>query len=102
MFAIQAVNGSTSRFAFASSTDRSVLTTATNWGPGGFFTEGQTHAYNMTVEPGTGNIYVSAFRLTEPSEESNSPGGASANHSSRRATLVKLDRMGNLLWLRDL
>ena len=102
MFAIQAVNGSTSRFAFASSTDRSVLTTATNWGPGGFFTEGQIHNYNMAIEPGTGNIYVSAFRITEPSEESNSPGGASANHSARRATLVKLDRMGNLLWLRDL
>ena len=102
MFAIQAVNGSTSRFAFASSTDRSVLTTATNWGPGGFFTEGQIHNYNMAIEPGTGNIYVSAFRITEPSEETNSPGGASANHSARRATLVKLDRMGNLLWLRDL
>ena len=55
MFAIQAVNGSTSRFAFASSTDRSVLTTALNWGPGGLHTEGQIHSYNMTHEPGTGN-----------------------------------------------
>ncbi len=102
MFAIQAVNGSTSRFAFASSTDRSVLTTATNWGPGGFFTEGQTHAYHMTVEPGTGNIYVTAFRLTEPSEESNSPGGASANHYAQRAFIVKFNQQGDVLWQREL
>ena len=95
MYAIQAVNGSTSRFAFAADAGR---TTSGNSYP----SPGQEHFYNMTHEPGTGNIYLAGFRHTRPSEDTNTPGGASANHSTRRAILVKLDRMGDILWIREL
>ena len=95
MLAIQAINGATSRFAFAADAGR---TTSGSSYP----SPGQEHFYNMTVEPGTGNIYLAGFRHTNPSEDSNTPGGASANHSTRRAILVKMDRMGDILWIREL
>ena len=95
MYAIQAVNGSTSRFAFAADAGR---TTSGNSYP----SPGQEHFYKMTVEPATGSIYLAGFRHTRPSEDTNTPGGASANHSTRRAILVKLDRMGDILWIREL
>lgn len=95
MLAIQAINGATSRFAFAADAGR---TTSGSSYP----SPGQEHFYKMTVEPGTGNIYLIGRRLTVPSEDSNTPGGASANHSTQRATLVKLDRMGDILWIREL
>ena len=95
MLAIQAINGATSRFAFAADAGR---TTSGSSYP----SPGQEHFYNMTFEPGTGNIYLAGFRHTRPSEDSNTPGGASANHSTRRAILVKMDRMGDILWIREL
>jgi hypothetical protein len=96
MFAIQAVNGATSRFAFAMDAGRT--TTSTHYTA----RRGQENCYELDVEPGTGNIYVAGWRNTQPSEDSNTPGGASANHYSRRAILLKLDRMGNILWIREL
>lgn len=96
MLPIQAVNGSTSRFAFAADLGRT--TTSTSYTA----RAGKEQTYDMVVEQGTGNIYIIGNRYTQPSEDGNTPGGASANHWSRRAFLLKLDRMGNVLWLREL
>ena len=46
-----------------------------------------------------------AFRITEPSEDNNTPGGASAlsfwAQQGISSSKIRSD-MGNLLWLRDL
>jgi hypothetical protein len=92
MFAIQAVNGSTSKHAF--SADGGRTTTSTSYTA----RAGKDDFQNVLIEPGTGNIYAVGDRYTQPSEDSNTP----TNHYSRRAVIIKFDRMGNILWVREL
>ena len=95
MFAIQAVNGSTSKHAF--SVDWGMTTIYT----GALVRDGKEHPSRVIVEPGTRNLYIVGKRGTQPTEET-TPGGASANHWAERAFLLKLDKQGNVLWNREL
>ena len=96
MLPIQAVNGATSKHAFGA--DWGNTTTGTH----PLNRPGKEFASRVLVEPGTRNIYVVGNRNTQPSEESNSPGGASANHYAQRAFIVKFNQQGDVLWQRDL
>ena len=92
MLPIQAVNGSTSKHAF--SADGGRTTTSTSY----LARAGKDDFQNVLIEPGTGNIYAVGDRYTNPSEDGNTP----TNHYSRRAVIMKFDRMGNILWIREL
>jgi len=92
MLPIQAVNGSTSKHAF--SADGGRTTTSTSY----LARAGKDDFQNVLIEPGTGNIYAVGDRYTQPSEDGNTP----TNHYSRRAVIMKFDRMGNILWIREL
>ena len=96
MLPIQAVNGATSKHAFG--VDWGNTTT----GAHPLNRPGKEFASRVIVEPGTRNIYVVGNRNTQPSEESNSPGGASANHYAQRAFIVKFNQQGDVLWQREL
>ena len=95
MLPIQAVNGATSKHAF--SADGGRTTTSTSY----LARAGKDDFQNVLIEPGTGNIYAVGDRYTQPSEET-TPGGPSDNHWARRAIIIKFDRLGNILWLREL
>ena len=96
MLPIQTVNGATSKHAFG--VDWGNTTT----GAHPLNRPGKEFASRVIVEPGTRNIYVVGNRNTQPSEESNSPGGASANHYAQRAFIVKFNQQGDVLWQREL
>ena len=95
MISIQAINGSTSKYAF--SLDWGRTTTGTHY----LTRAGKEYPQKVIVEPGTRNIYIGGYRYTQPSEET-TPGGASENHWAQRAFLLKLDQQGNVLWNREL
>ena len=92
MLPIQAVNGSTSKHAFSADGGRTTTNTTA------FGRAGKDDFQNVLIEPGTGNIYAVGYRYTQPSEDSNTP----TNHYARRAIIMKFDRMGNILWIREL
>ena len=96
MLAIQAVNGATSKYAFSADWGNTTI------GTHPLYRLGKEFASRVIVEPGTRNIYVVGNRNTQPSEESNSPGGASANHYAQRAFIVKFNQQGDVLWQREL
>ena len=92
MLALQASTFGTSKHAF--SADGGRTTTSTHYTA----RSGKDDFQNVLVEPGTGNIYAVGDRYTNPSEDGNTP----TNHYSRRAVIMKFDRMGNILWIREL
>mgnify|MGYP003111350284 FL=1 len=92
MIAIQAATLQTSKHAF--SADGGRTTTSTHYTA----RSGKDDFQNVLVEPGTGNIYAVGDRYTNPSEDGNTP----TNHYARRAVIMKFDRMGNILWIREL
>mgnify|MGYP003343650145 FL=1 len=92
MLALQASTLQTSKHAF--SADGGRTTTSTSY----LARSGKDDFQNVLVEPGTGNIYAVGDRYTQPSEDGNTP----TNHYSRRAVIMKFDRMGNILWIREL
>ena len=92
MLPIQAVNGATSKYAFSADWGNTTI------GTHPLYRLGKEFARKVIVEPGTRNIYVVGDRNTQPSEESNSPGGASANHYGQRAFIVKFNQQGDVLW----
>ena len=92
MLALQASTLQTSKHAF--SADGGRTTTSTSY----LARSGKDDFQNVLVEPGTGNIYAVGDRYTQPSEDGNTP----TNHYSRRAIIIKFDRMGNILWIREL
>ena len=92
MLALQASTFGTSKHAF--SADGGRTTTSTHYTA----RSGKDDFQNVLVEPGTGNIYAVGDRYTNPSEDGNTP----TNHYARRAIIMKFDRMGNILWIREL
>lgn len=92
MLALQASTFGTSKHAF--SADGGRTTTSSHYTA----RSGKDDFQNVLVEPGTGNIYAVGDRYTNPSEDGNTP----TNHYSRRAVIMKFDRMGNILWIREL
>ena len=92
MLALQASTFGTSKHAF--SADGGRTTTSTSY----LARSGKDDFQNVLVEPGTGNIYAVGDRYTNPSEDGNTP----TNHYARRAIIMKFDRMGNILWIREL
>ena len=92
MLPLQASTFGTSKHAF--SADGGRTTTSTHYTA----RSGKDDFQNVLVEPGTGNIYAVGDRYTNPSEDGNTP----TNHYARRAIIMKFDRMGNILWIREL
>ena len=92
MLALQASTFGTSKHAF--SADGGRTTTSTSY----LARAGKDDFHNVLIEPGTGNIYAVGDRYTQPSEDGNTP----TNHYARRAVIMKFDRMGNILWIREL
>ena len=86
MLALQASTFGTSKHAF--SADGGRTTTSSHYTA----RSGKDDYQNVLVEPGTGNIYAVGDRYTNPSEDGNTP----TNHYSRRASLIKFDRMGKI------
>jgi hypothetical protein len=96
MLPIQAVHGSTSKHAFSADGGRTM--TSTHY----LARAGKDNFMSVLVEPGTGNIYVVGDRYTQPNQDTNTPGGAANFHTSQRAIIIKFDKLGNILWLREL
>ena len=96
MLAIQASTFGTSKHAFSADGGRTM--TSTHY----LARAGKDNFMSVLVEPGTGNIYVVGDRYTQPNQDTNTPGGAANFHTSQRAVIIKFDKLGNILWLREL
>ena len=93
MLPLQASTFGTSKHAF--SADGGRYLTSTHYAA----TAGKDDYQNVLIEPGTGNIYVAGDRYTNPAQDTNTP---HSSQYSQRASLIKFDRMGNMLWIREL
>ena len=93
MLPIQAVHGATSKHAFSADGGRTM--TSTHY----LARAGKDNFMSVLVEPGTGNIYAVGDRYTQPSQDTNTPGGSANYHPSQRAVIIKFDKLGNILWL---